>query len=781
MRKAPTGANNRPILNENGRLVQPNFITKVIDQELRAGLRDQIVTRFPPEPNGFLHIGHGMAILLNFGVAQDYNGYANLRFDDTNPETEDSQFVKAMQEDMRWLGCHWENVLFTSDYFEQLYGLAVRLIKQGQAYVDDLSEEEIREYRGSVTVPGRQSPHRTRSIPENLDVFKKMKDGEFKEGSRVLRARINMAAPNMIMRDPILYRIVKKPHFRTGDKWHIYPMYDFAHPLSDALEGVTHSLCSLEFENNRELYDWLVEALFEVPRPHQYEFARLNLEYTVTSKRRLAPLVADGHVSGWDDPRMPTLAALRRRGVTPEAVKDFVNRAGVTKANSVTDLGLLEYAIRDDLNRRAPRMLAVTEPLKVIITNYPEGKIESLDAPYWPHDIPNEGSRALQFNSELLIERNDFSTNPPEDWRRLSVGTEVRLRHAYVIHCYEIIEDDEGNTVELRCTYDPDTLGANPTDRKIAGTIHWLTAATAVPAEFQLYDRLFQVPVPGTEGRTLVEDLNPLSLEIRNGFVEPSVRDHPVETRYQFERLGYFWHDPHHSPSNGLVFNRIITLRDNWSAKRSNQKTIKVTTPTKMSGHKSSSGRSEKQDSSKSLSSDQLVRFEQYVNLGLSKAVASLIATTDDLADFYDSCVTEGHDATSVGNWMVNELVRIAKKVPLGDLPFGPTEFTRLVALADSNTISSRAAKEILEAMLMGEGEPDRIVEARGLTQVSDKDKLELTLTAVLAANPSKVAEYRNGKRGLLGFFMGQIMRETQGTANPQLTKELLKKRLDNS
>ena len=781
MKEAPTGANDRPILTESDRLVQPNCITKIIDQRLRAGLRDKIVTRFPPEPNGFLHIGHGMAILLNFGIAQDYNGYANLRFDDTNPETEDSQFVKAMQKDMHWLGCHWENVLYTSDYFEQLYGLAIRLIKQGQAYVDDLSEDEIREYRGSVTVPRRQSPHRTRSIPENLDLFKKMKAGEFKEGSRVLRARINMTAPNMIMRDPILYRIVKEPHFRTGDKWNIYPMYDFAHPLSDALEGVTHSLCSLEFENNREIYNWLVEALFEVPRPHQYEFARLNLEYTVTSKRKLAPLIADGHVSGWDDPRMPTLAALRRRGVTPEAVKDFVNRAGVTKANSVTDLGLLEYAIRDDLNRRAPRLLAVTKPLKVIITNYPDGKTESLDAPYWPHDIPNEGSRTLQFNRELFIERDDFSTNPPEDWRRLAVGTEVRLRHAYVIRCNEIVEDDEGNTVELRCTYDPDTLGANPTDRKISGTIHWLTTATAVPAEFRLYDRLFQARVPGTEGRSLVEDLNPLSLKIRNGFVEPNVRAHPVETRYQFERLGYFWHDPHHSPSNGLVFNRIITLRDNWSAKRTNQQTIKVTTPSKTSDPKSTLGQREKQDSSKSLSGDQLVRFEQYSDLGLSNTDAILIATDDDLADFYDSCAAEGHDAISVANWVVNELARIAKTKSLGDLPFGPTEFTRLVALTDSDTISSRAAKEILEAMLMGEGDPDIIVEARGLTQVSDKDELELTLTAVLAGNPSKVAEYRNGKRGLLGFFMGQVMRETQGKANPQLTQELLEKRLDNS
>ena len=781
MKEAPTGANDRPIIRESDRSVQPNFITKVIDEELRAGLQNKIVTRFPPEPNGFLHIGHGMALLLNFGIAQDYNGYANLRFDDTNPETEDSQFVKAMQEDMHWLGCRWENVLHTSDYFEQLYNLAVKLIEQEKAYVDDLSEDLIREYRGSVTAPGRESPYRTRSTAENLELFKRMKDGAFKEGSRVLRARIDMTAPNMIMRDPILYRIVDESHFRTGNKRNIYPMYDFAHPLSDALEGVTHSLCSLEFENNREIYDWLVESLFEIPRPQQYEFARLNLEYTVTSKRKLAPLITDGHVSGWDDPRLPTLAALRRRGVTPEAVKDFVNRVGVTKTNSVTDLGLLEYAIRDDLNRRAPRVLAVSEPLKVVITNYPDDKIESLDAPYWPHDIPNEGSRTLQFDKQLFIEQSDFSTNPPDDWRRLAVGSEVRLRHAYVIRCNEVIKDADGNTVELRCTYDPDTLGANPTDRKIAGTIHWLAAATAIPAEFLLYDRLFQVPVPGAEGRTLVQDLNPLSLEIKNGFVEPNVKSHSVETRYQFERLGYFWHDPHQSPSNGLVFNRIITLRDNWNAKRSNQKTSRAATVTKKSSKKTSSGQTEALDYSKSFSSKQLIRFEHYVNLGLSKADSQLITMNDNLADFYDSCVTEGHDAISLANWVVNELARIAKTRPLTDLPFGPTEFTRLIVLTDNKTISSRAAKEILEAMLMGEGDPDKIMEARGLTQVSNETELEKTLKAVLSANSGKVAEYRDGKRGLLGFFMGQVMRETQGKANPQMTKELLEKILNDT
>ena len=774
MSDAPSKDRNPLIPADDARSVRPNFITEVIDKDLNAGLHDEIVTRFPPEPNGYLHIGHAKAICLNFLIAKDYRGRANLRFDDTNPTTEEPRFVEAMRDDIHWLGCHWDQELHASDYFEQLYQLAVRLIEDGKAYVDSLSEAEIREYRGTVTEPGRESPYRNRPAAENLDLFERMRKGEFEEGAHVLRARIDMAAKNMIMRDPILYRILHDPHFRTGDTWHVYPMYDFAHPLSDALEGVTHSLCSLEFDNNREIYDWLVEALFEAPRPHQYEFARLNLEYTVTSKRKLSALIESGRVDGWDDPRMPTVAAFRRRGVTPEAIREFINRVGVTKSNSLTDIGLLEYAIRDDLNHKAPRVLAVTDPLKVVISNYPEGETETLDAPYWPHDVPREGSRPLPFSGELYLEREDFSEDPPKGWRRLSPGAEVRLRHAYVIRCDEVVRDDGGKILELRCSYDPTTLGSNPEGRRIGGTLHWLSAEHAVPAEFRLYDRLFRVPAPGSGDRPLSEDLNPESLTVKRGFVEPSVTGDDADTRYQFERLGYFWRDPSDSTPEGLVFNRTVTLRDSWSARTSD------------GGQRRSAPQSRREidtaadepDPVAALTAAQLKAFERYGNLGLSRNEAALIAGNADLAAFFDGAIAAHDNPVSVANWTVNELQRVVKATPAAELGFGPGQFARLVALVDQDTLSTRAAKEVLEAMLAGEGDPDAIVAARGLTQVSDPATLEPVIAGVIEANPGQVEAYRGGKTGLLGFFIGQVMRETGGKANPQLVRELLEKGL---
>ncbi len=552
------------------RRVSPNFITEIIDEDLRQRRYPKVVTRFPPEPNGYLHIGHAKSICLNFGLALDYGGECNLRFDDTNPETESSEYAEAMKRDVQWVGFQWARERYASDYFERLYECAVQLISEGKAYVDSLSDEEISAYRGTVTEPGRPGPYRDRTMEENLDLFRRMRDGEFPNGAHVLRAKIDLASRNMKLRDPVLYRIVHAAHYRTGDAWRIYPLYDFAHPLSDAIEGISHSICTLEFENNRAIYDWLLEnlrgkcGLPESPRPYQYEFARLNLDYTVLSKRRLIKLVEGGYVQGWDDPRMPTISGLRRRGVTPEAIREFAHRIGVAKTNSRVDLGIFEAAVRDDLNYRAPRVLAVLRPLRVVLTNYPEGKVEHLEAPYWPRDVLKEGSRTVPFSRALYIEREDFLEHPPKGFHRLVPGGHVRLRHAYVIRCDEVVKDAGGEIVELRCTYDADTLGKNPAGGPPKGTLHWVSAAHAVKAAVRLYDRLFSVPDPEAGEGEFTAHLNPQSLTVVEGHVEPSVLKDPQDTRYQFERLGYFWQDPVDSRPGHLVFNRIITLRDSW-------------------------------------------------------------------------------------------------------------------------------------------------------------------------------------------------------------------------
>ncbi|MDQ7858026.1 MAG: glutamine--tRNA ligase/YqeY domain fusion protein [Armatimonadota bacterium] len=553
------------------RHVSPNFITEIIDADLRDGRHATVRTRFPPEPNGYLHIGHAKSICLNFGLALDYGGECNLRFDDTNPETESVEYVDAIKRDVEWLGFRWARELYASDYFERLYACAVQLIRDGHAYVDSLSEDEIGRYRGTVAQPGTPSPYRDRSVEENLDLFARMRRGEFPNGAHVLRAKIDLASPNMKLRDPVLYRIVHARHYHTGNAWCLYPLYDFAHPLSDAFEGITHSLCTLEFENNRAIYDWLLERLRGTcgipasPRPHQYEFARLTLDYTVLSKRKLIRLVEDGHVDGWDDPRMPTLSGLRRRGVSPEAIREFANRIGVARTNSRVDPGALEAAIRDDLNLRAPRVLAVLRPLAVTITNFPEGRVERLTAPYWPHDVPREGARPLPFARHLYIERDDFMEHPPRGFHRLTPGGRVRLRHAYVIRCDEIVRDAAGEIVELRCSYDPSTLGRAPDGGAVRGTIHWVAAAYAVPMTARLYDRLFSVADPERGDGDFTAHLNPASRTVVEGFVEPSVLDDAPDVRYQFERLGYFWRDPADSKPDRLVFNRIVTLRDSWA------------------------------------------------------------------------------------------------------------------------------------------------------------------------------------------------------------------------
>jgi glutaminyl-tRNA synthetase len=543
-----------------------NFIRDIIDKDLETNkYGGRVATRFPPEPNGYLHIGHAKSICLNFGIARDYNGVCHLRFDDTNPTKEEQEYVDAIMADVRWLGFDWgEHLYFASDYFDQLYEFAVQLIKAGKAYVDDLSADEIREYRGTLTKPGKESPYRNRSIAENLDLFERMRKGEFPDGSRTLRAKIDMASGNINLRDPVMYRILHAEHHRTGDKWCIYPTYDWAHGQSDAIEKITHSICTLEFEDHRPLYDWFLDNL-GIHHPQQIEFARLNLSHTVMSKRKLLELVEGGHVAGWDDPRMPTLAGLRRRGYTPEAIRNFCDRIGVAKADNLVDIALLEHCLREDLNRRAPRVMAVLRPLKVVIDNYPEDKVEELQAVNNPED-PAMGVRNVPFSRVLYIEQDDFREIPPPKYFRLSPGVEVRLRYAYFIKCVEVIKDQAGRVVEIHCTYDPQTRGGDsPDGRKVKGTIHWVSAAQAVKAEVRLYEHMFTKPVPGENGRDYKDDLNPNSLQVLTDCqVESSLASAAPGSRYQFERLGYFCVDEDSRPQK-LVFNRAVTLRDTWA------------------------------------------------------------------------------------------------------------------------------------------------------------------------------------------------------------------------
>jgi glutaminyl-tRNA synthetase len=548
-----------------------DFIRSIVEDDVAAGRHGgRVATRFPPEPNGYLHIGHAKSICLNFGVADERGGTCNLRFDDTNPTKEDVEYVDAIKEDVEWLGFKWTELLFASDYFERIYQFAVQLIRQGQAYVDSLTADQIREYRGTLTEPGRNSPYRDRSVDENLDLFARMRAGEFTDGQHVLRAKIDMASPNLNMRDPTLYRIRHATHHRTGDTWCIYPMYDFAHPLSDALEDITHSLCTLEFEDHRPLYDWLVSNLVSADpdnRPQQIEFARLNLNYTVMSKRKLLQLVQQAVVEGWDDPRMPTITGLRRRGYTPESIRDFCARIGVAKKENVIDMAQLEHSVREDLNLRAPRVMAVLRPLKVVLTNYPEGQVEELDVINNPEDT-GAGTRKVPFSRVLYVERDDFMEEPPKKFFRLSPGREVRLRCAYFIKCEEVVKNANGEIVELRCTYDPATRGGDsPDGRRVKATLHWVSAAHAVRAVVRLYDRLFSVEDPerATEGKTFLDYVNPQSLEtLRDCPVEPSLGTAAPGTRVQFERLGYFAVDPDSRPG-ALVFNRTVSLRDGWA------------------------------------------------------------------------------------------------------------------------------------------------------------------------------------------------------------------------
>jgi len=558
-------------MTEQEKIPASNFIAAIVSADIAANKNGgRVMTRFPPEPNGYLHIGHAKSICLNFGLAEDFAGVCNLRFDDTNPTREEQEYIDSIKEDVRWLGFDWQGRLyFASDYFERFYEFALLLIRKNKAYVDSLTADEIREHRGTLTLPGKESPYRGRSVEENLDLFQRMKAGEFPDGTHVLRAKINMAAGNLNMRDPVMYRILHAEHHRTGDTWCIYPMYDFAHGQSDSIEGITHSICTLEFEDHRPLYDWFLETL-ELPcHPRQIEFARLNLTYTIMSKRRLVRLVTEGHVKGWDDPRLPTISGLRRRGFTPESIRDFCDRIGVAKKDSTVDMALLEHCLREDLNKRAPRYMGVLKPLRVVLENYPEGQVEELDAVNNPED-PAAGSRKVPFERELYIEQDDFMEDPPKKFFRLAPGREVRLRYGYLITCNDVIKDAAtGEILELRCTYDPETRGGNaPDGRKVKATLHWVSAHHSLPAEVRLYSHLFTRENPGDteQGEEFTAHINPESLEIlTNCRVEPGLAELEPESRCQFERLGYFCKDRYDCTEGKLVFNRSVPLRDTWA------------------------------------------------------------------------------------------------------------------------------------------------------------------------------------------------------------------------
>jgi glutaminyl-tRNA synthetase len=544
-----------------------HFIRAIIEEDLKSGKHTGVITRFPPEPNGYLHVGHAKSICLNFGLAQDYQGLCNLRFDDTNPEKESEEYANAIQEDVRWLGFQWNGeVRWASDYFQQLYDYAEELTRRGLAYVCDLTPEETRQYRGTLTEAGRNSPYRDRSVEENLDLFRRMKAGEFPDGSRTLRAKIDMASPNINMRDPVIYRIKRAHHIRTGDAWCIYPMYDYTHCISDALEHITHSLCTLEFEDHRPLYDWVLDQLPVPCHPQQIEFSRLELHYTVTSKRKLLQLVTQGLVAGWDDPRMPTIHGMRRRGYTPAGIREFARRIGISKSENVIDMAVLEGCVREDLESTAPRVMAVLNPLKVVLTNYQEGVTSSRAAGFHPNH-PEFGERDVPIGREIWIEQDDFALAPPPGWQRLTVGGEVRLRYSYVIKCDEAVKDAEGRVTELRCSIDHDTLGQNPQGRKVKGVIHWLSSAHALPAEVRLYDRLFTDPEPdGHKDRDFLAFLNPDSLSVVQGWIEPAAAHIQPEAHYQFERVGYFCADRYdHVPGAKPVFNRTVGLKDTWA------------------------------------------------------------------------------------------------------------------------------------------------------------------------------------------------------------------------
>jgi glutaminyl-tRNA synthetase len=743
-----------------------DFLRRIVEDDLNSGKFREVVTRFPPEPNGFPHIGHAKSISINFGIAKEYQGHCNLRMDDTNPTTEDTKYVEALKDAVEWLGFEWEgSVHFTSDYFPKLYDYAIELIKMGRAYVDSLTEEEIREYRGTVTEAGKRSKYGDRSVEENLDLFKRMKNGEFKDGEHILRAKIDMSSANMKMRDPLLYRIRHTDHFRAGDVWSIYPMYDFAHCLSDYIEGVTHSICTLEFENNRDIYDWVLDTLkLTPPRPYQYEFARLNINYTVMSKRKLLELVEGGVVSGWDDPRMPTIAGYKRRGYTPESILTFCEQIGVAKANSMVDISQLEFCIRDDLNPKVPRVMCVLDPLKVTIINY-DG-IEEIDASYYPHDIPKEGSRVLPFSKDIYIERDDFMENPPKDYFRLTPNQSVRLRYAYIITCKEVLKDTNGNITEIKVEYHANSKsGIDTSGIKVKSAIQWVDALESKKVEVRVYDRLFSNETPNG-----VEDINPNSLKIiKNALIEPAVITDKPDVRFQFEREGYFYADPIDYRDEAPVFNKIVALKESSSKKKKRQQKVAKpqTKKVQIDGEIVAMNREEQ------------MLFDRYTNgLKLNSEVANTLARDKKLSNFYEEALLRLDTSIALANIVVNEVARELKQRDISQLKFSPKQIAKLVEMVDDEIISSKIAKQVFEEMSRSGKNPIQIVNAKGLMQISDPAQILPIINEIIIKNPDNVKKFKDGNNKLFGFFVGQVLKQTGGKANPKVVNELLLREL---
>jgi glutaminyl-tRNA synthetase len=782
---------------------QPSdFIRDMIRADVTAGKHGgKVVTRFPPEPNGHLHIGHAKAICIDFGVAKEFGGRCHLRMDDTNPTTEDVSYVEAIQRDVKWLGFDWgEHLYYASDYFERYYELAERLIERGRAYVCDLPDEEFgASYRGTITEAGKESPYRTRTVAENLDLFRRMRKGEFKDGEKVLRAKIDMSSPNMKMRDPPLVRIKHAHHYRTGDAWCIYPLYDYAHCLEDSFEGVTHSLCTMEFESARELYDWVIQAT-EVPHvPKQTEFARLNLTYTVMSKRKLLQLVEQKLVSGWDDPRMPTIAGFRRRGYTPESIRDFIGKVGVAKNLSTVDVALLESCVRDDLDRRSPRVMCVRKPIELVIESFPENEVEELDAPYWPTGSEAadsvspamRGSRKLPFSRTIYVEQEDVVELPPTGWKRLAPGRQVRLRHGYIVTCTRV-EKENGEIVRVYATHDPATRGGvAPDGKRIDGTIHWVSAAHAKDVEVRIYDRLFTSELPGAreeDGRDWLEDMNPAALVVMRAKTEPIVAQAQPGDRFQFERVGFFHADPDSKPG-APIFNRTVALKDSWAkvTGKSALAASKATSPAvplaKRAAAIAAAAAIEEKRAAAAAAPLEPAAQALVDSHGLTADEARVLVQEPVLRALFDGAISSATSeapkhARAIASVLVNDLLGEMRTKKLDAVPFDGSAILDLVLLGTEGTISTKQAKDVLAEMIASGKAPRAIVLARGMKQIASADALGPVVDEVLAANGDVVARYRGGNLNVFGAIVGMVMKQTKGQGNPKMVAELVKEKL---
>ena len=748
--------------------VKKDFLRVKVEEDLKSCKYKNIITRFPPEPNGFPHIGHAKSIAINFGIAQDYNGTCNLRMDDTNPTTEDTKYMEALKDAVLWLGFKWDkNVRFTSDYFPKLYEYAIQLIKMNKAYVDSIDEEQMREYRGTVTQAGKRSKYASRTIEENLELFEQMKNGDFADGTHVLRAKIDMGASNMKLRDPLLYRIRHEKHFRTGTTWSIYPMYDFAHCLSDYIEGVTHSICTLEFENNRDIYNWVLDTLkLELPRPYQHEFARLGINYTVMSKRKLLELVENKQVDGWDDPRLPTIAGYKRRGYTPESILNFCDTIGIAKANSMVDISQLEFCIRDDLNKKVPRVMCVLHPLKVTIENYDSS--ENIQASYYPHDVPKQGVRDIPFSKEIYINKDDFSENPSKDYFRLTTNQPVRLRHGYIIACTDVIKNNNGDIVEIKAKYYPQSKSGEDTSGiKVKSAIQWVSIKDAKKIEVRLYDRLYLEEAPQSE-----KDLNPNSLTIiKDAYIEPAVILEQPDDRYQFEREGYFYKDPIDYTHTKPVFNKIVGLKNSWAKKNTKEVKVVKTEPKKI----------QIVGEIAPMNTQQQDLYDYYTKeLGLNGEVSNILARDNQLSSFYKDTLKHLNSPLLLANIITNEVARELKNTSIDELNFTAVDIASLIKMLDDDIVSMKIVKQVFEYMVETGENPNKIVEDKGLVQITNVEVILPILKDIISNNSDNVEKYKAGNKKLLGFFVGQVLKATNGKASPQIVNQLVVQQLDN-